>query len=132
MFCPNCKSEYIEGITECEECQVALVEQLPPEPVPEYEDLRVVRTYSADYEAELGKSILEANGIEAVIASDEAGGTIPGLAFTRGVQLLVDAELLEKAEAVFKDLEASQGTDDLSELAQNADAAEDSVAEDSE
>jgi hypothetical protein len=126
MFCPQCKSEYVEGITECAECQVALVEELPPEPVPEYEDLRVVRTYSADHDAELGKSILEANGIEAVIASDEAGGTIPGLALTRGVQLLVDAELLEKAETVFKDLEASQDNDDLTELAEQAETPEES------
>jgi hypothetical protein len=126
MFCPQCKSEYVEGITECAECQVALVEELPPEPVPEYEDLRVVRTYSTDYDAELGKSILEANGIDAVIASDEAGGTIPGLALTQGVKLLVDAELLEKAEAVFKDLEASQGSDDLDEIAEHAKMSEDS------
>ncbi len=125
MFCPNCRSEYVEGMTECEECQVALVEDLPPEPVPEYEDLRVVRTYSADYEAELGKSILEANGINAVIASDEAGGTLPGLALTQGVQLLVDVEDLEKANTVFKDLEASPGNDDLTEIAENAATPED-------
>jgi hypothetical protein len=125
MFCPQCKSEYVEGITECAECQVALVEELPPEPVPEYEDLRVVRTYSADHDAELGKSILEANGIDAVIASDEAGGTIPGLALTRGVRLLVDADLLEKAETVFKDLETSQDNDDLAELAEQTKIPED-------
>lgn len=125
MFCPQCKSEYVEGITECAECQVALVEELPPEPMPEYEDLRIVRTYSADHDAELGKSILEANGIDAVIVSDEAGGTIPGLALTQGVQLLVDAELLEKAKAVFKDLEASQGDDDLAEIAEQAQMPED-------
>ena len=126
MFCPNCKSEYVEGITECADCQVALVEELPPEPVPEYEDLRAVRTYPADYEAELGKSILEANGIRAVIASDEAGGTLPGLALTQGVRLLVDVEDLEKAETVFKDLEASQGNDDLTEIAENAPTSEES------
>lgn len=125
MFCPNCHSEYVEGMTECPDCQVALVDELPEEPMPEYEDLRVVRTYSSGYEAELGKSILEANDIEAVISSDEAGGTLPGLALTQGVHLLVDAGDLEKAENVFKDLEASQGTDDLAELAENAPPSED-------
>jgi len=126
MFCPNCKSEYVDGISECADCQVALVEELPPEQVPEYENLQPVRTYSADHDAELGKSILEANGIRAVIASDEAGGTLPGLALTQGVHLLVDVEDVEKAETVFKDLEASEGNDDLTEIAENAPESEDS------
>ncbi|MDH3253739.1 MAG: DUF2007 domain-containing protein [Acidobacteriota bacterium] len=32
MFCPNCQAEYREGFTECSDCEVALVEVLPPEP----------------------------------------------------------------------------------------------------
>jgi hypothetical protein len=32
MFCPQCRAEYREGFTECSECQVHLVEQLPPDP----------------------------------------------------------------------------------------------------
>jgi hypothetical protein len=30
MFCPNCKTEYRPGFTECSDCRVALVEHLPP------------------------------------------------------------------------------------------------------
>ena len=29
MFCPNCHSDFVEGITECSECGVPLVDQLP-------------------------------------------------------------------------------------------------------
>jgi hypothetical protein len=29
MFCPNCKTEYRRGVTECSDCLVPLVENLP-------------------------------------------------------------------------------------------------------
>jgi transcription initiation factor TFIIIB Brf1 subunit/transcription initiation factor TFIIB len=31
MICPNCKCEYIRGVTECADCGVALVDKLEPE-----------------------------------------------------------------------------------------------------
>ncbi len=31
MFCPQCRSEYREGFTRCDNCDVALVAVLPPE-----------------------------------------------------------------------------------------------------
>ena len=31
MFCPNCRSEYRPGFYRCSDCDIALVEQLPPD-----------------------------------------------------------------------------------------------------
>ena len=30
-FCPKCRAEYVEGIALCSNCQVELVNELPPE-----------------------------------------------------------------------------------------------------
>src|SRR6185436_16077361 len=33
MYCPSCRGEYREGFDRCSDCEVALVEALPEEPV---------------------------------------------------------------------------------------------------
>jgi hypothetical protein len=106
MFCPKCQSEYVEGITECADCQVPLVPELPAEEIPELGDFTVLRSYASRQDAELSKSLLEANGIDALIASDDAGGTVAGLELTEGVQLLVKPGDQQKAEELFQDLES--------------------------
>ena len=104
MFCPQCQSEYVEGITECAECQISLVEALPEDDV-EYRPFITVQTYHSRQDAELGKSFLEDRGIDAVLETDDAGGASPGLAFTQGVRLLVKAEDAREAEELFKESE---------------------------
>jgi len=115
MFCPTCRSEYVEEVTECVDCKVMLVSELPPEPEIEYEyeNFITLRTYLNRAEAELDHGVLEANQIEAFISSDDAGGSRPELSFLRGVKLLVHQKDAQRAENLFKELPTVQNEDEM-------------------
>jgi hypothetical protein len=55
------------------------------------DDAVVLETFSNRIEAEMAAGILEAEGIEAMVMADDAGGTYPMLQFIRGVKLMVAA-----------------------------------------
>lgn len=55
----------------------------------EMESAVVIRTFPNRVLAGLAASLLEAEGIQAFILSDDAGGAYPMLQFIRGVRLLV-------------------------------------------
>jgi hypothetical protein len=52
-------------------------------------DRIVLRQFSYRAEAEIVRELLEANGIEAFVVSDDCGAVDPALQFGRGAQLLV-------------------------------------------
>ena len=104
MFCPQCKAEYRPGFIRCSDCDVELVEQLPVDPLPtsemDHPQLVVVRTYPTHVDADLARTALEAAGIESMVESDDQGGQSPGLAFTRGIALLVRSDDVKDAEEI--------------------------------
>lgn len=57
-----------------------------------HENLVVVRTYWYRHEAEIGRSMLEANGVDAMIVADDFGGLDPALGADTGVRLMVKRE----------------------------------------
>jgi hypothetical protein len=63
MFCPQCRAEYREGFTECSDCRVPLVAELPPEDVPEYAELATVLATGHEGIIAVAKSILDDAGI---------------------------------------------------------------------
>ena len=87
MFCPKCKAEYEPHVRNCKECQVELVESLPPlppEPEPTYQEL--VTVYSAPSPAllDMAQSILKSAEIrysikgeliQSIIAVGSYGGS---------------------------------------------------------
>ena len=48
-----------------------------------------VASFFYRHEAELARSVLSANGIEAIVTSDDTGGQGPGLQYVLGAHLLV-------------------------------------------
>ncbi|MGE3841161.1 MAG: DUF2007 domain-containing protein [Vicinamibacterales bacterium] len=64
-------------------------------------------TFSTRQEAELARGALEAGGIAATVAADDAGSEIPGLDFSQGVGVFVRESDLEAARDLLEGAEPS-------------------------
>ena len=78
MWCPNCGAEYRPGFTQCSDCDVALVDELPTEPEGESQPKLIfggqspgadlVQAYSGSrIDSEMIRSVLEGSGIECTL-----------------------------------------------------------------
>jgi hypothetical protein len=65
--------------------------------VAENEGLFVIRTFANDVDAQLAEAVLDANGIEAIIVSDNAYGMMPYLNTMHPVRLMVQEADVELA-----------------------------------
>ena len=71
-------------------------------------EVAVLRTLPTREEAELLRGLLETNGIQAFVASDDARGLQPPLELVTGVKLLVAEEERERAEEVLRAMEEGE------------------------
>ena len=69
--------------------------------------LVVVKDELDRFDAENVAAFLRAQGIEAMVNSDDAGGTIPSLEESLGAQVLVSEENVEKARELIAAQEAA-------------------------
>jgi hypothetical protein len=60
----------------------------------------MIESFSDKSFAEAAVSLLESEGIQAIIHADDAGGELPNLDFARGVRVLVAAEDEERARYI--------------------------------
>ena len=100
MFCPQCRSEYVTGVTRCDGCGVELVATLA-EPTREGEvewtDLVTVLETADSARVSVVKSLLEAEGIPCATRGDPEKD-LTGLDLIAGpARVLVPPEFEEQA-----------------------------------
>ena len=104
MFCPDCKSEFIEGITRCPVCEVELVSILPVEPEPEFVDYtEVLATYNPADIAFM-KSLLDAEEIQYFFKGEHFMYVRP---LADPVRLMVRTDQVEAARGLLRDVSLS-------------------------
>lgn len=105
-YCPDCGVEYQERATECMDCHVPLRPGAPP-PSPSQpkqrgpeEKLVRIRTFSGPtslMQADLGRNLLETEGIPCVLQGMVMGEILPGV---EPIPMLVHASDVERANEI--------------------------------
>lgn len=70
MYCPKCRTEYLENITECADCHVHLVDKLPEETPLEKIKWVALRVLPGEVYAEMVEEILSRLNIPHFTKSD--------------------------------------------------------------
>ena len=110
MFCPMCKAEYRPGFTTCSDCEVDLVETLPPDPSDsapkfvDYAEYKEVLTTFNPMDVAFIKSILDAEEITYFVHGEHFLNVRP---LALPARLMVKIDQVEQAEEILKDLKLS-------------------------
>lgn len=75
MYCPDCRAEYREGIRTCPDCEVQLVDELPPED-PDADLVPIFETADVSL-LPIVKSVLDSAGVPYVVQGEEALSVLP-------------------------------------------------------
>ena len=62
--------------------------------------MKLLRVFGNDMDAQVARTKLESEGIQAFVSSDDCGGTQPFLQLTNGVRLMVNEKDLEHSERI--------------------------------
>jgi hypothetical protein len=77
MFCPQCKTEYLPGFTQCADCNLTLVAELPREPEESELDHNVefVEIFRTSFKSRLSLVLaeLEAEGVDFQLLGNSHG-----------------------------------------------------------
>lgn len=102
MFCPQCGAEFVEGVNECGECNVALVPERPADLDPGYQELVTVYELPSANALPVAESILQAADIPYTVQNETSSlNVVVGKPYIQ-----VPPEYVEEAERLLADLEA--------------------------
>lgn len=107
MICPECKCEYIEGITECIDCKIPLVEESQIELVakPDFPRFVIFKTFPHPYEAHLARDYLDLCDIEAFVPRHQGDVVQPIIKYAYpGGFLMIKEEDVNETRKIFNDL----------------------------
>ena len=101
MYCPNCKSEYREGFSQCSDCGAALVPGLPPKDEDDVSYTDMVEVYSTYNQGEIAfiKSMLDAEGIHYYFQGENPMMMIAAGSYAR---LLVQADQVDLVREILQ------------------------------
>ena len=107
MFCPECRAEYREGFTQCSDCQVPLVQDLPsaPEPQPHLTLVTVLETIDRNLLI-VAKSVLDDAEMDYVVEGESITDPL-GAVTLYGRKRPTRLQVAEKDEQASRDLLSS-------------------------
>lgn len=112
VICPECKNEYVDGMTACPDCGASLIDKEEyEEKIPENSDWAVVYTCYEEYEAEMLKANLEGAYIESMILSQK-DRSYPLVGALSMIKVLVKKKDLMEASQIIESINTDINPED--------------------
>lgn len=127
MFCPKCGAEYRKGFTECSDCKIPLVLNLPPQPKPKQEQkltrkqepklkqIELVNVFKSRIfifgdmsTVAIAKSILESAEIQYFVKNEVLSRFWPALGVISPTEIWVKKEDEKDARKLLEELEQNE------------------------